>query len=147
MKKYYLIGVFTGIVLIFSQCMKKDSPAPVPKTKVELGKAIFFDEHLSNPVGQSCSSCHNPNDGFSDPNHLSTSPGAVKGLFGSRNSTAITYSLYAPPLHYSTDLQTYVGGLFWDGRVNSLEEQAKKPFFNPIEMHLQGAGELAAKIQ
>jgi cytochrome c peroxidase len=29
----------------------------------------------------------------------------------------------------------YVGGLFWDGRANTLEEQAQKPFLNPLEMH------------
>ncbi len=28
-----------------------------------------------------------------------------------------------------------MGGLFWDGRVNTLEEQAKRPFLNTLEMH------------
>lgn len=29
----------------------------------------------------------------------------------------------------------YVGGLFWDGRVDTLEEQAMQPLLNPLEMH------------
>ena len=29
----------------------------------------------------------------------------------------------------------YKGGLFWDGRANTLEDQAKQPFLNPLEMH------------
>src|SRR4051812_17564251 len=125
MRKYYILASIICIIFLFSRCMKKDAPvipsAPfIPKTKVELGRAIFFDQHLSNPIGQSCSSCHDPKDGFSDPNHLSTSAGAVAGLFGSRNSTAITYSMYIPPLYFDAVKHVYKGGLFWDGRVNSL---------------------------
>ena len=146
MKKYYSVAGFMCLVLIFAQCTKNDTPA-VPKSKADLGEKIFFDTRLSNPIGQSCASCHNPATAFSDPNHLSTSPGAVSGLFGSRNSPALTYSLFTPPLHYSKVDDTYIGGLFWDGRVNSLEEQAKKPFFNPIEMNLKDAAALAAKIR
>ena len=29
----------------------------------------------------------------------------------------------------------YVGGLFWDGRADTLADQAKQPFLNPLEMH------------
>ena len=41
---------------------------------------------------------------------------------------------YVPALYYDEKEETYVGGLFWDGRVNSLEEQAGQPFINPLEM-------------
>lgn len=146
MKKYYLVTGFIGIVMIFSQCSKNDSPI-IPKSKAELGQNIFFDTRLSNPMGQACASCHNPSDAFSDPNHGITSPGAVKGLFGSRNSMSLTYSMYAPPLHYNSEDETFIGGFFWDGRANTLEDQAKKPFFNPIEMNLKDAATLAARIR
>ncbi|MEO7532287.1 MAG: cytochrome c peroxidase [Ferruginibacter sp.] len=146
MKKYCLVAGFLASVLLLTQCTKYDNPI-VPKTKAELGQKIFFDTHLSNPVGQSCGSCHNPARAFSDPNELSTSPGAVNKLFGSRNSMALTYAMYTPPLHYNGDDGTYIGGLFWDGRANSLEDQAKLPFFNPIEMNLKDASMLATRIR
>ncbi|MEP6583313.1 MAG: cytochrome c peroxidase [Ginsengibacter sp.] len=147
MKKYYLAGGFLCLVLFFSQCTKNDNPYIPLKSKAELGQKIFFDKHLSEPMGQSCSSCHNPTEAFSDPNHLSTSPGAVKGLFGKRNSMALTYGMFTPPLHYSTEDETFIGGFFWDGRANTLEDQAKLPFFNTIEMNLKDASVLAVKIR
>lgn len=136
---------FLCLILFFSQCTKSDSTY-TPKSKAELGEKIFFDTHLSNPIGQACASCHNPAEAFSDPDHLSTSPGAPSGLFGKRNSNSLTYALYTPPLHYDAEDETYVGGLFWDGRVNTLEEQAKQPFFNNIEMNLTDHAMLASKI-
>lgn len=98
-------------------------------------------------MGQACASCHNQENAFSDPNHLSTSPGAVNGLFGNRNSNSLPYSMYTPPLHYNAEDETYIGGLFWDGRANSLEDQAKKPFFNNIEMNLSNLNMLASRIR
>lgn len=138
---------FCATTMLFVQCTRDAEHSIGLKSKEELGQKIFFDQHLSNPIGQSCASCHNPADAFSDPNHSITSPGAVPGLFGSRNSPAITYSLYTPPLHYSSDDETFIGGFFWDGRVNTLEDQAKKPFFNPIEMNLTDEAMLAARIR
>lgn len=146
MKKIYLLSGLLGLVLFFSQCSKGDESYIPPKSKAELGQKIFFDTHLSEPVGQSCSSCHDPATAFSDPNHLSTSPGAVAGLFGKRNSMSLTYAMYAPALHYDAADETFVGGFFWDGRVNSLEDQAKLPFFNIIEMNLSDKPMLASRI-
>lgn len=42
---------------------------------------------------------------------------------------------FSPALHYDAIEGTYIGGQFWDGRANSLEDQAKGPFLNPIEMN------------
>lgn len=109
---------------------------------VSLGKAIFFDTNLSKPVGQSCASCHDPSAGFADPHtDLPVSKGAVQSRFGNRNAPSAAYAMYSPPLHYDPTVRPgimegmYVGGLFWDGRVNTLEDQAKGPFLNPLEMH------------
>lgn len=38
------------------------------------------------------------------------------------------------------------GGLFLDGRVNTLQEQAEVPLFNPVEMANAGVEDLAAKL-
>lgn len=102
--------------------------------KIALGKAIFFDTNLSEPSGQSCASCHSPEAGFANPNHLNpTSEGAVSGLFADRNAPTIAYSQYSPEFYY--DGNGYIGGQFLDGRAATLEIQAGGPPLNPVEMH------------
>ena len=116
-------------------------------TPVEnLGKLVFFDPNLSSPVGQSCASCHNPFYACSDPSHQSVSEGAVKGQFGTRNAPALTYLSFAPTLFYSQTDSTYVGGLFWDGRAKSLEDQAHFPLLNPSEMNNSDSLDIVTKI-
>jgi cytochrome c peroxidase len=39
------------------------------------------------------------------------------------------------------------GGLFWDGRVNTLQQQADGPMFNPVEMDAGAPDRLAAKLE
>ncbi|HEY4128634.1 MAG TPA: cytochrome-c peroxidase, partial [Gammaproteobacteria bacterium] len=39
------------------------------------------------------------------------------------------------------------GGLFWDGRVNTLQEQAKGPLLNPLEMANPDIAGVAAKLK
>jgi cytochrome c peroxidase len=46
----------------------------------------------------------------------------------------VAYSAFVPPLHKDSLEDIWVGGLFWDGRVNTLEEQAMGPPLNPLEM-------------
>jgi len=108
---------------------------------VALGRAIFFDTTLSTPDGQSCATCHDPASGFADPNHLAVSDGAAPGLVGNRNAPSISYAMFRPALYHDPTTTMaipegqYKGGLFWDGRVDTLEEQASQPFLNPLEMH------------
>lgn len=47
------------------------------------------------------------------------------------------YMKFSGPLRLEKDEEgsTWEGGFFWDGRANSLEEQAKGPFLNPMEMN------------
>ena len=136
------------ISLLVNSCKKDVVPIASTAMKVQLGKALFFDKSLSNPAGQSCSSCHSPGTGFSDPNHNITSPGAVDGLFGNRNAPNISYSAFTPAnLQYSVDDSGYFGGFFMDGRVNTLEEQAEKPFLNVLEMANVDAAMVVSKLQ
>ena len=104
-------------------------------TKERLGKLLFFDESLSTPPGQSCSSCHAPEVAFADPElDLPVSRGSRPGIYGNRNDMTISYSAFVPPLHFDKEENMWVGGLFWDGRANSLSEQAQGPPLNPLEM-------------
>lgn len=113
----------------------------------KLGKKIFFDKNLSNPAGQSCASCHGLNSGFSDPQHLMFSRGANKTMFGFRNAPTLTYMKFSPAMYFDLVDSTFIGGFFWDGRVNSLEDQVLDPMLNPIEMNNSSITEIINKIK
>ncbi len=66
----------------------------------------------------SCGDCHHPEFGFAKNTTFGV---GVAGQTGNRNS----------PVAYNRILS---GAQFWDGRAASLEEQAKGPIANPIEM-------------
>lgn len=118
---------------LLSACADK-LPEATPANKEALGKTIFFDESLSHPAGQSCATCHTLSTGYADKYSRAISEGAVAGLFGNRNAMTISYAAYVPRLHYDPVEGTYLGGLFWDGRVPDLQAQAGEPFLNPLEM-------------
>lgn len=101
-----------------------------------VGEALYFDANLSSPPGQACASCHSPGAGFADPDRdLPVSEGVVTGRFGNRNSPTVSYAAFVPPFRFDPVLDRYLGGQFLDGRAATLEEQAKGPFLNVLEMN------------
>lgn len=94
----------------------EDNP-PTP-AKDELGRLLYFDKRLSRDNTVSCASCHNPAQGWTDQKPVSD---GIRGQKGGRNSPTVLNAAYH-------ELQ------FWDGRAPSLEEQAKGPIANPVEM-------------
>lgn len=94
-------------------------PANSPsELKILLGKQLYFDTRLSKDNTISCATCHNPAMGWSDAGPTSA---GINGQRGGRRAPPVSNAAYMP-------LQ------FWDGRAPSLEEQAKGPIANPIEM-------------
>jgi cytochrome c peroxidase len=95
-------------------------PADNPYTveKAELGKLLYFDRRLSADNTVSCASCHDPKYGYTDGAQVST---GIKGQKGGRSAPTIINRAYSL-------------NQFWDGRAATLEEQAKGPIQNPIEM-------------
>jgi cytochrome c peroxidase len=91
---------------------------PLTRAKVELGRQLYFDTRLSSDSTVSCASCHHPDSGYGAHTRFGV---GVGGQEGGRNS----------PVSYNRILS---GAQFWDGRAASLEEQAKGPIANPIEM-------------
>ncbi|MEX0939538.1 MAG: cytochrome c peroxidase [Pirellulales bacterium] len=88
------------------------------RAKIELGRQLYFEPRLSSDSSVSCATCHDPAEGYTTHTQFGV---GIGGLTGGRNS----------PVAYNrilSDLQ------FWDGRSESLEEQAKGPIANPIEM-------------
>ncbi len=117
------------------QALPKSAPQPAdnPSTpeKVELGKMLFFDPRLSSNGTVSCFSCHNVMEGGDD--HRTTSIG-VHGQAGGRNAPTVWNAAF-----HSVQ--------FWDGRAASLEDQAKGPPANPIEMGMSDLDAVADRIQ
>jgi cytochrome c peroxidase len=125
-----------------------ESSDPTLTKKEQLGKRLFFEASLSTPEGQACSQCHDPAVAFADPIYeLPVSRGAVHGMYGNRNDMPVSYSAYVPPLHKDEEEDIWVGGLFWDGRVNSLEAQSQGPPLNPIEMANPDTATIADKLR
>jgi cytochrome c peroxidase len=109
-------------------------PAPVdPKQheKAALGNILFNDTSLSSPAGQSCASCHKPDMAFSDGKVVSEGANKSPGV---RNTPSLMYAQFAKPFIYEDWRRTWAGGQFWDGRADTLAEQALGPLLNPIEM-------------
>lgn len=89
------------------------------RNRVELGKILFFDPRLSASNEISCASCHKPELNFTDG--LDVSLGHKKAK-NTRNSPSLENVAF-----YKT--------LFWDGRAQTLEEQANGPLSSEVEMH------------
>ena len=113
-----------------------------------IGKLIFFDKNLSEPAGVSCASCHSPMTGFSDPRHTSFSEGS-NNQRGNRNANAINYMSFAPNRRAELvrGIWETVGGFFWDGKAEFLNQQALFPLMNPHEMNIPNFGIASTKIK
>lgn len=114
-----------------------------------LGKQLYFDKNLSSPKGMACATCHGAVDGFCDPDaYLPTSQGALRTLYGGRNSPTAAYAAFSPPFQLVDPVAlTYAGGQFWDGRASSLADQAMGPFLNPVEMRNPDVATVIRKIK
>lgn len=91
---------------------------PYSKEKLELGRLLYFDRRLSADGTVSCANCHHPSFAFADGAPVST---GIKGQKGTRSAPTVFNRAYSL-------------AQFWDGRAPTLEEQAKGPMANPIEM-------------
>jgi cytochrome c peroxidase len=101
----------------------EDAKNPITPAKVELGRMLYFDNRLSKNHDVSCNSCHDLNAYGVDGKPFS--PGHKKQL-GGRNSPTV----YNAGGHVAQ---------FWDGRAATLEDQAKGPVLNPVEMAMPSA--------
>lgn len=115
----------------------------------ELGRVLFADRALSSGGNQSCADCHARPSAFADPDEVPVSEGSVAGRFGTRNTPTAMYAASIPPLALRNTAggQRWTGGLFLDGRADTLELQARAPLFNPLEMNLVDAADLMEKLR
>ena len=93
---------------------------PLTEDGVTLGRYLFYDPILSGNEKMACADCHLPQGGFTD--NLAVSKG-VDGISGTRSSMSLVNAGYLTK------------GLFWDGRTQTLEEQALLPVEDVNELH------------
>lgn len=117
----------------------------------ELGKALYFDKNLSKNRTQACATCHNPSQGFADDRDSGVQGMASLGddghSLGDRQAPTAAYASISPKFHYDSKKQQYVGGQFWDGRVDDLAAQAGGPPTNPIEMGMPSKASVVERIE
>ena len=139
-----------AVLVVVSACSSGlgSASAPPATTAAELGKLVFHDTSLSQPAGQACADCHAAASAFRDPEtEHTTSMGVIAGRFGSRNTPSAMYAAQIPALHYDDAERGFAGGLFWDGRADSLELQAAGPLTNPLEMNNPGRASVVDKLR
>jgi cytochrome c peroxidase len=127
-------GELTAYKELFKPALLDLSDQPrsaVDQAKVDLGRALYYDKRLSKDDTISCNSCHNLEAYGVDSQQFS--PG-VGGTLGGRNSPT-SYNAYA---HIAQ---------FWDGRASTVEEQAKGPILNPVEMAMPSSDAVIAKLK
>lgn len=91
---------------------------PITDAKIQLGRALYYEKRLSRNQDVSCNTCHLLNKFGVDGEKFSTGD---KGQKGGRNAPTV----YNAAGHVAQ---------FWDGRAADVEEQAKGPVLNPVEM-------------
>ncbi|MEM9458104.1 MAG: cytochrome c peroxidase [Myxococcota bacterium] len=115
-----------------------ESPTnPSTEEKIALGRMLYFDKRLSKDRDLSCASCHDLAGYGVDVRkeggkRVATSMGH-NGQKGDRNSP----SVYNAGLYLAQ---------FWDGRAPNLEEQAKGPVLNPVEMAMPDEATVEATL-
>ncbi|HLN48497.1 MAG TPA: cytochrome c peroxidase [Steroidobacteraceae bacterium] len=130
--------------------------APSAAAMTALGRAMFFDRSLSASGKMACATCHDPTSGYGPANDLAVQRGGPDNRrAGVRAVMSLTYTQNLPPFteHYFEDEgddsidQGPAGGRTWDGRAQSVHDQARLPLLSPHEMANASPEEVVAKVR
>jgi cytochrome c peroxidase len=97
---------------------------------VDLGRMLYYEPRLSKSQTISCNSCHDLSNYGVDGQPTSD---GHKGQRGDRNSPTV----FNAAAHFVQ---------FWDGRAPDVEEQAKGPILNPVEMAMPSEARVVATL-
>lgn len=106
-----------GLLVDFPS-MNRPATSIMTPERIELGRLLYFDPILSGDNTVSCAHCHHPTKGFADGLDFSV---GVRGQRTGRSAPSVWNSAF-----YKEQ--------FWDGRANTLEDQAKGPIQSTVEM-------------
>jgi cytochrome c peroxidase len=112
----FLISLFFLVGFVQSE----QEPTTRLSKKAALGERLFNEKILSLDSSVSCASCHKPAFAFADT--VAFSPG-IHGRLTTRNVPSVMNVMNR-------------SSFFWDGRAETLEEQALIPMQHPNEMAL-----------
>jgi cytochrome c peroxidase len=103
----------------------------ITDAKVKLGRMLYYEARLSKNHDISCNSCHDLSAYGVDGKQFSS---GHKGQLGGRNSPTV----YNAGNHIAQ---------FWDGRAATLEDQAKGPILNSVEMSMPSDKKVIAVVK
>jgi cytochrome c peroxidase len=137
-----------GLLLALS--VAQGAPQPLSPLQ-QLGKSMFLDPSLSASGKLACATCHDPKYAYGPP------PGHAIQFGGPRMNQSGTRTV--PSLRYLREVPAFkeeykfldgdvgpIGGMMWDGRAASLEEQAKLPLLAANEMANRSPADIARKL-
>jgi cytochrome c peroxidase len=113
----------------------QSSKHPISDAKVTLGRQLFYDARLSKNQDLACVTCHALSAyGVDRRGGQPTVSLGDRSQPGTRNAPTV----YNAALHIAE---------FWDGRAADVEEQAKGPILNPIEMAMPDAATVVKVVK
>ena len=136
-----------------------EKPSTVPSTAAlslpaQLGQKLFFDVSLSASGRMSCASCHDPQHAYGPPNALAVQTGGQNlDKPGLRAVPSLRYKLATPT--YNSEMFDPEdgeapgpgGGFNWDGRANTLAQQAAQPLLSNFEMGNASKAAVVTKLR
>lgn len=121
-------------------------PVQTLSAAAALGEKIFKDTNLSASGRMACSTCHDAALGHASP---FTTPVAMGGANldqpGTRLPPALGYLRFNTPFRIQAD-GTAVGGFTWDGRADTLADQARRPLLSSNEMANPDVASVVTKL-
>jgi cytochrome c peroxidase len=149
------VRVALFVILVVSLPAAARAAAPDIPARAALGRAIFFDQALSEPRGTSCASCHDPARALAGDNgsRAGVPAGSRRGQLARRSTPSLMYLKYVPrfrfvgePEKHALDQEPY-GGFFWDGRADVIADLVQQPLLNPREMNNRDLAQIARKLR
>ena len=120
----------------------------------QVGQKMFSDATLSGSGRMSCASCHDANSAYGPPNNLAVQLGGTDlKTAGTRAVPTLRYKEYTPAYADLLDNPDGIsvpgpgGGFTWDGRANTLADQAQIPLLAANEMANASPADVVAKLQ
>jgi cytochrome c peroxidase len=131
------------------------SRVPTAAEMTALGRKLFFDASLSASGKLACSSCHDPAKAFGPPDGASVRVGGGQmQATGVRATPSLRYIQNVPSFteHFfdeskdESEDQGPVGGHTWDGRADTVHDQARLPLLSPNEMANSSGDEVVTRV-
>ncbi len=120
----------------------------------QVGEKIFADRSLSASGQLACATCHDPAHAYSSPNNLAVQLGGpTMSSPGTRAVPSLRYKEYTTPYADLAPNPDGVstpgpgGGFTWDGRADTLADQAQIPLLAPNEMANASPADVVSKLQ